>query len=91
MKSTPMMAFIDCGATECFVNQEFIDEHKLGMRKLNDPRLLQNADGSANMGGNITDYTNLKITMGDKTAVLRFYVANMGGDVLRFFRLRNMD
>ena len=70
MKSTPMTAFIDCGATECFISQEFIDEHKLGMHKLHDPRLLQNADGSANMGGNITDYADLEITTGNKVAVL---------------------
>ena len=40
MKSVPMTAFIDCGATECFISQEFIDEHKLGIHKLQDPRLL---------------------------------------------------
>ena len=34
------------------------------------------------MGGNITDYADLEITMGNKVAVLRFYVANMGGDAL---------
>jgi len=34
------------------------------------------------MGGNITNYADLKITMGEKTVVLRFYVANMGGDAL---------
>ena len=70
MKSTPMTVFIDCGATECFISQEFINAHKLGTRKLYDPRLLQNADGSANMGGNITNYADLKITTGDKVAVL---------------------
>ena len=34
------------------------------------------------MRGNITDYANLEITTGKKTNVLRFYVANMGGDNL---------
>jgi len=82
MESVPMTAFIDCGATECFVSQEFIDVHKLGMRKLHDPQLLHNADGFANMGGNITNYTNLEIITGDKMTVLRFYVANIGGDNL---------
>ena len=77
-----MTAFINCRATECFISQEFIDAHKLGTRKLHDPRLLQNADGSANMGGNVTDYTDLKITTGNKTSILQFYVANMGGDNL---------
>ena len=82
MKSTLMTAFIDCGATECFVSQKFINAHKLGTRKLHNPRLLQNADGSANMGGNITNYANLEITMGKKMAILQFFVANMGGDNL---------
>ena len=34
------------------------------------------------MGGNITAYTDLKITMGNKACMLQFYVANMGGDHL---------
>jgi len=34
------------------------------------------------MGGNITDYADLKITTGNKVVVLWFYVANMGGDNL---------
>ena len=34
------------------------------------------------MGGNDTDYTDLKITMGEKMNVLRFYVVNMGGNNL---------
>ena len=34
------------------------------------------------MGGNITDYADLEIMMGNKTMVFQFYVANMGGDNL---------
>ena len=82
MKSVPMIAFIDCGMTECFISQEFIDEHNLGVQQLKDPQLLRNVDGSMNMGGNITTYTDLKVTTGEKTCVLQFYVANMGGDNL---------
>ena len=34
------------------------------------------------MGGNIETYANHEVTTGNKACVLRFYVANMGGDHL---------
>ena len=34
------------------------------------------------MGGNIETYTDLKITISNHACVLRFYMANMGGDYL---------
>ena len=40
------IAFLDCGAMECFIGQWFIDAHKLGVRLMKNPWKLQNADGS---------------------------------------------
>jgi hypothetical protein len=48
------------------------------------PRKLQNADGSPNAGGGLTHFTELEVLTGDKAHLLKFYIANMGGDDLVF-------
>jgi hypothetical protein len=48
------------------------------------PQRLQNADGSPNAGGGLTHFTELEVLTGDKAHLLKFYIANMGGDDLVF-------
>ena len=76
------IAFLDCGATECFISQRFINQHKLGVYLMENPRKLQNADGSPNTGGGLKYYTELEVVTGDTPHLLRFYVADMGPDDL---------
>ena len=68
LKMAKLSAFLDSGATECFVSQRFIDTHKLGTRLLNTPQKLQNADGSPNAGGGLTHFTELEVFTGDTVA-----------------------
>ena len=82
LKTAEPSAFLDSGATECFVSQRFIDTHKLGTRLLTIPRKLQNADGSPNAGGGLTHFTELEVLTGDVPHQLRFYIADMGPDDL---------
>ena len=82
LKTAELSAFLDSGATECFISQRFIDKHKLGTRLLTIPRKLQNADGSPNTGGGLTHFTELEVFTGDKPHRLRFYIADMGPDDL---------
>ena len=82
LKTAELSAFLDSGATECFVSQRFIDTHKLGTRLLNIPQKLQNADGSSNAGGGLTHFTELEVLTRDKSHQLRFYIVNMGPDDL---------
>ena len=82
LKTAELSAFLDSGATECFVSQRFIDTHKLGTRLLTIPRKLQNADGSPNAGGGLTHFTELEVFTGDKPHRLRFYITDMGPDDL---------
>ena len=82
LKMAELSAFLDSGATECFVSQRFIDKHKLGTRLLTVPQKLQNADGSPNAGGGLTHFTELEVFTGDEPHRLRFYIANMGPDDL---------
>ena len=82
LKTAELSAFLDSGATECFVSQRFIDAHKLGTQLLTIPRKLQNADGSPNAGGGLTHFTELEVFTGDTPHRLRFYIADMGPDDL---------
>ena len=86
LKMAELLAFLDSGATECFISQRFIDTHKLGMCLMTVPRKLQNADGSPNAGGGLTHFTKLEVFTGETPHVLHFYIANMGPDdlVLRY-------
>ena len=82
LKTAKLFAFLDSGATECFVSQRFIDAHKLGTRLLTIPRKLQNANRSPNAGGGLTHFTELEVLTGDTPRRLRFYIADMGPDDL---------
>ena len=60
-----LLAFLDSGATKCFVSQRFIDTYKLGTRLMTIPQKLQNADSSPNTGGGLTHFTKLEVFTGD--------------------------
>jgi hypothetical protein len=83
-KKVEHLAFLDCGATECFISQRFVDQHKLGVHLMKHPQKLQNADGSPNARGGLTHYTELEVLTGDKAHLLKFYIANMGGNDIVF-------
>ena len=75
-----LIAFIDSGATECFVSKWFIEENQLGTKMLMIPKILTNADGTNNKAGKITHYTELEVSTGGDEHTLRFYIVDMGGD-----------
>jgi hypothetical protein len=81
-KKADDIAFLDCGAMECFISQRFIDQHKLGVHLMENPQRLQNANGSPNAGGGLKYYTELEVITGETPHLLRFYIADMGPDDL---------
>ena len=81
-KKADNITFLDCGATECFISQRFIDQHKLGVHLMENPQKLQNADGSPNTGGGLKYYTELEVVTRTTPHLLRFYIANIGPDDL---------
>jgi hypothetical protein len=76
-KKVKHLAFLDCGATECFISQHFVNEHKLGVHLMKNPQKLQNANSSPNARGGLTHYTELEVLTGDKASLLPFYIANI--------------
>ena len=49
---------------------------------MENPRKLQNADGSPNAGGGLKYYTELEVVTGENPHLLHFYIADMGPDDL---------
>ena len=78
--SADLLAFVDSGATENFVNPLFVARHKLRTKPVDKPRKLRNADGSPNAIGRITSYVDLLVQTGPKEQAYRFYLANLGDD-----------
>ena len=75
-------AFLDCGASECFVSQRFIKRHRLGVRYMKTPRKIENTNGSPNVGRSLQYYTNLTVMTGEQSHPLRFYITDIGPDNL---------
>ena len=65
LKMAKLLAFLDSGTTKCFVSQRFINTHKLGTHLITIPQKLQNTDGSPNVGGGLTHFTELEVFTGD--------------------------
>ena len=81
-KKADHIAFLDCGATKCFISQRYIDEHRLGVHLMENPQKLQNADGSPNAGGGLKYFTKLKVITRETPHLLHFYIADIGPDDL---------
>ena len=82
LKMAELLAFLDSGATKCFVSQRFIDMHKLGTCLMTVLQKLQNMDGSPNVGGGLTHFTELEVFTEDTPHVHQFYIADMRPDDL---------
>ena len=54
-KSQDVVAMIDSGASTLFINQRFVDEHKIHTYKLKTPIPVTNIDGTLNKAGAIMD------------------------------------
>ena len=82
LKTAKHLAFLNSGATECFISQRFIDWYKLGTHLMTVFWKLQNPDRSPNAGGGLTHYTELEVITSETTHTLHFYIADMGTDDL---------
>ena len=57
-----------------------VKQLRLGAKELKIPRMVINVDGTANQGGTLTRYTDLKVSFEHTTEVQRFYITDLGGD-----------
>ena len=71
-------ALIDCGATDCFIDEQLIEEKKLPVQLLELPIPVYQSDGEKTSAGDITGYVDLRMRIRQHMESIRFYVTKLG-------------
>src|SRR6266540_4965797 len=84
LKTTDMMeealseAIVNTGATGDFINQDFVRNAKLLTRKLSQPILVYNVDGTPNEAGSIHEVVDMIMTYGGHSERILLAVTRLG-------------
>ena len=68
---------IDSGATNTFISKRFVRDNKILTRKLQNPVLLFNIDGTENRAGRITEMAVLQMKINDHDEQVVFSVTDI--------------
>ena len=79
-KTAKEKALLNSGATHNFIDKRMIKWLGLGAKELKVLKIVINVNRTANQGGTLTRYTNLKVSFQHTTEVQWFYITNLGGD-----------
>ncbi|KAG9221350.1 hypothetical protein CCMSSC00406_0009927 [Pleurotus cornucopiae] len=71
-------SMLDCGASDSFIDQEFVKKNNIKTKKLTNPAVIRNADGTANNAGRVTEKVETRMTYKGHVEVMTFYVTNLG-------------
>ncbi len=71
-------ALIDSGCTGSAINQAYVEEHGLDTKKVLIPIPVYNADGTRNQGGDIMEFVELSLTIGEHHKRIDLAVMNLG-------------
>ena len=77
-KRAEVVALLDLGATENFMNLSYARWLKLPIKKLTQPRKLFNIDNTENVSGELKYYMDLQIQTRGKIVKLRFFLTHLG-------------
>ncbi|SJL18393.1 uncharacterized protein ARMOST_21981 [Armillaria ostoyae] len=69
---------IDSGCTSSAINRSFVQKHRLDTVKTAIPIIVYNADGSRNKDGDITEYVEVHLTIGNHEERIDLAVTNLG-------------
>ncbi|SJK99230.1 uncharacterized protein ARMOST_02521 [Armillaria ostoyae] len=69
---------VDSGCTSSAINRAFVQKHRLDTVKTAIPIIIYNADGSRNKGGDITEYVEVRLTIGNHEERLDLAVTDLG-------------
>jgi Retroviral aspartyl protease len=75
-----IIALIDSGATDNFIDFRTVMKLRLGTKKLPRARQLFNVDGTHNQAGLIEESVHLYVERGDEQIQTQFHVTNLGKD-----------
>jgi hypothetical protein len=73
-----IIALLDSGATDSFIDKGMIDQYGLKVKTLDHPIPVFNADGGRNKLGDITGYVDLEMKIGDHKEVIRLHATSLG-------------
>ncbi len=77
-KTLTTKGLLDSGCTSGAINKRFVDEHQLKTRKVAVPIPVYNANGTHNAGGDITEFAELRMTIGGHTECIDLAIMNLG-------------
>jgi len=77
-KRAEMIALLDSGATENFLNLTYARWLKIPIKRLSQTRTLLNVDGTENRSGRLEFYTDLQVRTGMNISNLRFFLSDLG-------------
>ncbi|SJL01348.1 uncharacterized protein ARMOST_04668 [Armillaria ostoyae] len=66
------------GCTSSSINRAFVQKHRLDMRKTAVPITVYNANSTCNKAGNITEFVEFQMTIGNHSERINFAVTNLG-------------
>ncbi len=78
-KTLSTKGLLDSGCTASAINRNFIEKHRLEVRKISVPIPVYNADGTRNAGGDITEYVETCMTIKGHAERIDLAVTNLGG------------
>jgi hypothetical protein len=76
-KRAELVALVDSGATENFMNLQYAEYLQLPIKRLPEPRRLLNVDGTPNKSGTLQFYTDLNVQTGTQHTTLRFFLSEL--------------
>ncbi|SJL14660.1 uncharacterized protein ARMOST_18125 [Armillaria ostoyae] len=71
-------ALVDSGCTSSAINRTFVRTHQLDTVKTAVPIVVYNADGTRNQAGDITEYVEMRMTIGNHVERIDFAVTDLG-------------
>jgi len=77
-KRAEVIALVDSGATENFMNLTYAKWLQLPIKQMEEPRKLLNVDGTENKSGELWYYTDLQVQTGTNYTNLHFYLTELG-------------
>jgi hypothetical protein len=77
-KRAEIIALIDSGATENFLNLSYAKWLRLPIKTLKTPQKLYNLNGMENKAGELQYYMDLETRMGTTTTKLQFFLSDLG-------------
>ena len=79
-KTAKVLALLDSGATENFIDEQTVTTLRLWTRALTQSLSIHNVNGTMNQEGQITQYCDLWVRKDEQNTKLRFYVTSLGKD-----------